>query len=62
MDLGIYSMQNVTIEQHSRKGKPYSYTVSRGDRILLITTSKRVAFDYAERCKQSAEKRRVNAE
>ena len=42
-------MQNIHIEQHSRKGRPYSYIVLKSNRILLITTSKRIALDYRAR-------------
>ena len=42
-------MQNIHIEQESRKGRAHSYTVLKSNRILLITTSKRIAQDYVSR-------------
>jgi len=42
-------MQPIHVEQHSRRGRALSYTVSQGPYILLITTSKRIALDYRAR-------------
>lgn len=41
-------MMHIEVEQRSRNGRAYSYTVSRGPYILLITTSRATALGYAE--------------